>query len=252
MAVNLLERFGDKQQNRLLPSLATRTPLNRSTTSSLTRTPQAAAPQPQLQQQRMLTPYTGVYRNMNNNNLNSTLVATNLQVTSATPTVRAGQELRRRTPFPVIDESSRSALDRIVDFIVGDGPQNRVGMICKQCHRHNGIIETTKLNIYIDIELIICCCRHAAHGGVRVHNISLCFLWHIEPGAQRTTRRAASIAASSSAARHAAVNISTTQRQLGHWFIRRWGWRIRLDSIIPPYKICKCHCSLFFSPIVRW
>lgn len=148
MAVNLLERFGDKQQNRLLPSLATRTPLNRSTTSSLTRTPQAAAPQPQLQQQRMLTPYTGVYRNMNNNNLNSTLVATNLQVTSATPTVRAGQELRRRTPFPVIDENSRSALDRIVDFIVGDGPQNRVGMICKQCHRHNGIIETTKLNIY--------------------------------------------------------------------------------------------------------
>lgn len=144
MAVNLLERFGDKQQNRLLPSLASRTPLNRSTTTTLTGTPHAAAPQPQpqLQQQRMLTPYTGVYRNMNNN-LNSTLVATNLQVTAATP-VRAGQELRRRTPFPVIDESSRSALDRIVDFIVGDGPQNRVGMICKQCHRHNGIIKTTK------------------------------------------------------------------------------------------------------------
>lgn len=140
MAVNLLERFGDKQQMRLLPSLTSRTPLNQSTTSSsLARTPQAAATKPQLQQQqRMLTPYSGVYRNMNNNNMNRSLVVPNLQVTSATPTVQAGQELRRRTPFPIIDGSSRSALDRIVDFIVGDGPQNRVGMICKHCHKHNG------------------------------------------------------------------------------------------------------------------
>ncbi|KAH8415829.1 hypothetical protein KR222_001758, partial [Zaprionus bogoriensis] len=148
-AIKLLERFGDRQQRLLgtaaqVPSLAAaRTPLNRSAAAALQRTPQAAAAQQQQQQQqqRVVTPYTSVYRNMNNNNLNSSLVvAPNLQLTSATPTARAGQELRRRTPFPVIDESARSALDRIVDFIVGDGPQNRVGMICKQCHRHNGML----------------------------------------------------------------------------------------------------------------
>lgn len=57
---------------------------------------------------------------------------------NTTPQARSTQLLRRRTPFPVVDESSRSALDRFVDFIVGDSPQNRFGMICKECHRHNG------------------------------------------------------------------------------------------------------------------
>ncbi|ALC42584.1 CG8735 [Drosophila busckii] len=148
VAVSLLERFGDKQQQQQSRQLASSaqlsttarsmqstTSLNRSTSSSLQmqlpRTPQAA----QLQQQRSVTPYSSVYRNMNNN-LNRSLVTPNL----ATPAVRAGQELRRRTPFPVVDEASRSALDRIVDFIVGDSPQNRLGMICKKCHRHNGML----------------------------------------------------------------------------------------------------------------
>ncbi|KAH8261524.1 hypothetical protein KR044_010578, partial [Drosophila immigrans] len=139
VAVNLLERFGDKQQSRMLGtvrSAASATSLNRSTASSLQRTPQQAASQ--LTQQRVLTPYTGVYRNMNNN-LNST---PQLQVQQATPPGRVGQgqELRRRTPFPIVDESKRSALDRIVDFLVGDSPQNRYAMICKQCHRHNGMV----------------------------------------------------------------------------------------------------------------
>lgn len=134
VAVNLLERFGDKQQNRMLgisgtarPAPSSTTP-NRSTTSStMQRT------------QQTLTPYTSVYRNVNNN-LNSSVISSNLQVTATTPQVRAMQELRRRTPFPIVDESSRSALDRIVDFIVGDSPQNRFGMICKECHKHNGKI----------------------------------------------------------------------------------------------------------------
>ncbi|KAL7737275.1 hypothetical protein ACLKA6_012898 [Drosophila palustris] len=134
VAVTLLERFGDKQQNRILgiSGQARPTPsstgLNRSATAStLQRTPQA------------LSPYTSVYRNMNNN-LNSSIVAPNLQVTASTPQVREMQQLRRRTPFPIVDESSRSALDRIVDFIVGDSPQNRFGMICKECHKHNGML----------------------------------------------------------------------------------------------------------------
>ncbi|XP_034478834.1 endoplasmic reticulum junction formation protein lunapark-B [Drosophila innubila] len=134
VAVNLLERFGDKQQNRMLGISGTSRPAPSSTTpnrsissSTMQRAPQA------------LTPYTSVYRNVNNN-LNSSVISSNLQVTATTPQVRAMQELRRRTPFPIVDESSRSALDRIVDFIVGDSPQNRFGMICKECHKHNGML----------------------------------------------------------------------------------------------------------------
>ncbi|KAI8035709.1 hypothetical protein M5D96_011459 [Drosophila gunungcola] len=59
-------------------------------------------------------------------------------MTSASPQLRAVQELRRRSPFPIVDDRSRSALDRIVDFIVGDSPKDRYGMICKACHAHNG------------------------------------------------------------------------------------------------------------------
>ncbi|XP_023174977.1 endoplasmic reticulum junction formation protein lunapark-A [Drosophila hydei] len=151
VAVQLLERFGDKQQSRIsgLLSSAARSnqsinSLNRSISSSLQRTPQpagaAVAAAQQQQQRSMLTPYTGVYRNMNNNNINTSVMAPQLQLNTPSSQVRSAQLLRRRTPFPVVDDSSRSALDRIVDFIVGDSPQNRFGMICKECHRHNGML----------------------------------------------------------------------------------------------------------------
>lgn len=132
VAVTLLERFGDKQQNRLLPSMAPLgKPLNGPPT--LPWTPQMAVPQAQLQQQRIFTPLSGAYRHKHNN-LNCSHVNTSLQMTPGTST------MHRRTPFPVIDEGSRSAVDRILDLILGDGPQNRVGMICKKCHRHNGML----------------------------------------------------------------------------------------------------------------
>lgn len=162
--MNLLERFGDKQHNRIssnqLSTTARSSPssnnLNRLNASSLQRTPQpvAAVAHQQQQQQRMLAPpYTSVYRNLNNN-INSSVMSSQMQLLS-TPQLRAEQELRRRTPFPVVDESSRSALDRIVDFIVGDSPQNRFGMICKQCHRHNGEMRLFALDCNSILRLIL-------------------------------------------------------------------------------------------------
>ncbi|KAH8252927.1 hypothetical protein KR032_002739, partial [Drosophila birchii] len=144
VALNLLERFGDKKQLRLSSGLQTP---NRNSLAG--RSPQPAARaaaigQPSQQQQRSLTPYTSVYRNNNNNSstsMNRSVISSHsLAVTSASPQVNAMQELRRRTPFPIVDERSRSAVDRIVDFIVGDSPHNRFGMICKECHAHNGML----------------------------------------------------------------------------------------------------------------
>ncbi|XP_015283583.1 PREDICTED: protein lunapark, partial [Gekko japonicus] len=33
----------------------------------------------------------------------------------------------------------RGTLDRIVEYLVGDGPQNRYALICQQCFSHNGM-----------------------------------------------------------------------------------------------------------------
>ena len=30
-------------------------------------------------------------------------------------------------------------MDRVVEYLVGDGPANRYALICKQCQSHNGM-----------------------------------------------------------------------------------------------------------------
>ena len=32
----------------------------------------------------------------------------------------------------------RSVLDKMVDYLIGDGPSNRYALICKNCSSHNG------------------------------------------------------------------------------------------------------------------
>lgn len=51
----------------------------------------------------------------------------------------SNQQLRRRTPFPIVNQQGKGVFDRIVDVIIGDGPQDRFAMICKECFSHNGI-----------------------------------------------------------------------------------------------------------------
>ena len=50
----------------------------------------------------------------------------------------AGQELRRRTPYPIINQDEKGVFERIMDTLVGDGPNDRFAMICKECFGHNG------------------------------------------------------------------------------------------------------------------
>ncbi|XP_047458077.1 endoplasmic reticulum junction formation protein lunapark-B isoform X2 [Mugil cephalus] len=33
----------------------------------------------------------------------------------------------------------RGAMDRVIEYLVGDGPQNRYALICQQCYSHNGM-----------------------------------------------------------------------------------------------------------------
>jgi hypothetical protein len=41
-------------------------------------------------------------------------------------------------PRPVLPRE-RSVLDRLMEYLIGDGPQNRYALICAQCQSHNGM-----------------------------------------------------------------------------------------------------------------
>lgn len=44
-------------------------------------------------------------------------------------------------PLPLPREilpRERSVIDKMVEYLVGDGPSNRYALICKQCASHNG------------------------------------------------------------------------------------------------------------------
>uniref|UniRef100_A0A8C9UHL1 Endoplasmic reticulum junction formation protein lunapark n=1 Tax=Serinus canaria TaxID=9135 RepID=A0A8C9UHL1_SERCA len=59
--------------------------------------------------------------------------------TSATP--RPGQGLHPPGPplaRPVLPRE-RGVVDRVIEYLVGDGPQNRYALICQQCFSHNGM-----------------------------------------------------------------------------------------------------------------
>lgn len=47
--------------------------------------------------------------------------------------------IQQRTPFPVINPNDKSILEKMVDFLIGDGTSSRFAMICKECHGHNGM-----------------------------------------------------------------------------------------------------------------
>lgn len=42
------------------------------------------------------------------------------------------------TPYPVISQNHKGLVEKIVDYLIGDGPNNRYAMICKECFEHNG------------------------------------------------------------------------------------------------------------------
>nr|XP_033328955.1 endoplasmic reticulum junction formation protein lunapark-A isoform X2 [Megalopta genalis] len=45
---------------------------------------------------------------------------------------------RSPLPRPILPRE-RSYLERLVDYIVGDGPANRYALVCRQCYSHNGM-----------------------------------------------------------------------------------------------------------------
>lgn len=41
-------------------------------------------------------------------------------------------------PRPIVPRE-RSMSEKLIEFLIADGPQNRYALICKQCMSHNGM-----------------------------------------------------------------------------------------------------------------
>lgn len=71
----------------------------------------------------------------------------NISSSSSGPSSPMPQGLphQRGSPLPVprpaqpILPRERTAMDKVVEYLVGDGPNNRYALICKQCCSHNGM-----------------------------------------------------------------------------------------------------------------
>lgn len=83
-------------------------------------------------------------------NVNANISALQHRMNSQTPhslispsAVSAVRSIKR-TPYPIIDSTQKSVVDKMVDYLIGDGPSNRFAMICQQCFKHNGMKELHK------------------------------------------------------------------------------------------------------------
>lgn len=57
---------------------------------------------------------------------------------NSTPTNLQIRRFAQNTPYPIINQNQKSLFEKVVDYLIGDGPSSRYGMICKECHGHNG------------------------------------------------------------------------------------------------------------------
>ncbi|CAH2056384.1 unnamed protein product, partial [Iphiclides podalirius] len=125
VAKEILDRYGspDEQSNALKPLLpAIAAPANPPST------PAPATPMPLRQRQLVLQSATPVNRNMNM-----------LALTNASNAIYKGPRLRSdQLPRPLLD-NNRTALDKVVDYLLKDGPNHRMALICTECSSHNGM-----------------------------------------------------------------------------------------------------------------
>lgn len=80
-----------------------------------------------------------VHRNIMQQRMNAQTPQMDPNRTVAIPSSVAVIRGMKRTPYPIIDNSQKSVVDKMVDYLIGDGPANRFAMICQQCFKHNGM-----------------------------------------------------------------------------------------------------------------
>lgn len=144
VAIEILNKFGDRTQMRS-SSLQTPRPNNASTQSTPTLAISAPGRNNQLQPRQLNTPsirqaIVGNPQNINQP-FNRSLAYPSTPVRNPSQLENPLASINRsvRTPYPIVDETSKTILEKMVDYLIGDGPNNRFAMICKECLRHNGM-----------------------------------------------------------------------------------------------------------------
>ncbi|XP_058451319.1 endoplasmic reticulum junction formation protein lunapark-B [Malaya genurostris] len=151
VAVDILNRFGDKSHKAQTQSLSSLSPPRG--TQPLPMTPKMPGQiRPQLAPQSapgiQMTPVGA-------RQMPVTPIGFNVNVRQPTPMAYQQQSAGlihrpigmggsqtmpyRRTPFPIINHSQKGMIEKMVDYLVGDGPNSRFAMICRECTMHNGM-----------------------------------------------------------------------------------------------------------------
>jgi endoplasmic reticulum junction formation protein lunapark len=174
-AVEILQRFGGNDRSFITPSVRTpSTPVNSSRTmdTGTNMTPTTAFKTPAARQLASV-----------NSNINTLQQRLNTQQTpmnqnrsllaSASSSAVAPIRSNKLTPYPIIDNSQKTVVDKMVDYLIGDGPANRFAMICQQCYKHNGLFISLLFCHGILIRNLF---RHGSSRRVRIRCIQMCIL----------------------------------------------------------------------------
>ncbi|XP_055544080.1 endoplasmic reticulum junction formation protein lunapark-A [Wyeomyia smithii] len=149
VAVDILNKFGDrshKAQTQSLsalspPKVIQQQPMTPKAPSTIARAPglmPQSAPRPQMTpigaRQMPVTPIGFNIRP-------ATPMSIPQQASFIQRPVAMGQQTMayRRTPYPIINQNEKGMIEKMVDYLVGDGPNSRFAMICRECLMHNGM-----------------------------------------------------------------------------------------------------------------
>lgn len=138
-AIEILQRFGGNDRSFVTPLMPSSSPANTSrimVNTSTNMTPTTAFKTPAVRQ------LTNINSNINSLqqrlNAQQTPINQNRTIISPASSV-AAIRTNQRTPYPIIDNNQKTVVDKMVDYLIGDGPTNRFAMICQQCFKHNGM-----------------------------------------------------------------------------------------------------------------
>ncbi|XP_031634143.1 endoplasmic reticulum junction formation protein lunapark-B [Contarinia nasturtii] len=148
VACEILNRFGDTATRAQHQPVASPSP-NQSLIGSNLSTPQkqqpnkvGITPQTQPRQPIMPTARTPInVRSMPQSALNALQTPSfgQYRINSPVPTPVVARQ-HYGTPFPIINQNQKGMFEKIVDYLINDGPSSRYGMICKECYGHNGMV----------------------------------------------------------------------------------------------------------------
>lgn len=124
VAKEILDKYGspEEQSKALKPFVP-----SSNVPGNAPSTPSPATPGQLRQRQLALQSSTPIGNNVNMVAINNSMA------------LYKGARLRSdQLPRPLLDRN-RSALDKVVDYLLKDGPSNRMALICGDCYSHNGM-----------------------------------------------------------------------------------------------------------------